>query len=122
MPRLWPASLGSSAIGLAIDVAKHADVETMIGKALSDFGGLDILVNNAGYTHRNGPMLDVSEEVYDRIFAVNVKALYLAAMVAVPEFRKRGGGAIINTASTAGIRPRPGLVWYNTSRRAPSSR
>jgi 3-oxoacyl-[acyl-carrier protein] reductase len=111
-------ALGAAAIGLAIDVSKRSDVETMIGTAISDFGGLDILVNNAGYTHRNGPMLDVSEEIYDRIFAVNVKALYLAAQLAVPEFRRRGGGVIINTASTAGLRPRPGLVWYNTSKGA----
>jgi len=112
------ASLGPSAIGLGIDVSVRADVERMIGAAIGDFGGLDILVNNAGYTHRNGPMLEVTEEVYDRIFAVNVKALYLAAQVAVPHFRKTGGGVIINTASTAGLRPRPGLVWYNTSKGA----
>ncbi len=112
------ASLGPSAIGLAVDVSSRSDTEAMIDAAIRAFGGLDILVNNAGYTHRNGPMLDVTEDVYDRIFAVNVKALYLAAQVAVPEFRKRGGGVIINTASTAGIRPRPGLVWYNTSKGA----
>jgi 3-oxoacyl-[acyl-carrier protein] reductase len=111
-------SLGSSAIGLKVDVAARADVETMIATAIREFGGLDILVNNAGYTHRNGPMLEVSEEIYDRIFAVNVKALYLAAQAAVPHFRASGGGVIINTASTAGLRPRPGLVWYNTSKGA----
>ena len=82
------------------------------------FGGVDIMVNNAGYTHKNQPMLDVGEEEFDRIFAVNVKAIYLAALACVPEMEKRGGGVIINTASTAGVRPRPGLTWYNGSKGA----
>ncbi len=76
------------------------------------------MVNNAGYTHKNQPMLNVSEEEFDRIFDVNVKAIYLSALVAVPEMEKRGGGVIINTASTAGVRPRPGLTWYNGSKGA----
>jgi 3-oxoacyl-[acyl-carrier protein] reductase len=76
------------------------------------------MVNNAGYTHKNQPMLDVGEEEFDRVYAVNVKAIYLAALAAVPELEKRGGGVIINTASTAGLRPRPGLTWYNSSKGA----
>jgi 3-oxoacyl-[acyl-carrier protein] reductase len=79
---------------------------------------VDILVNNAGYTHRNQPMLDVPEAVFDRVFAVNVKAIYLAALAAVPMFRAQGEGVILNTASTAGLRPRPGLTWYNASKGA----
>jgi 3-oxoacyl-[acyl-carrier protein] reductase len=63
-------------------------------------------------------MLNVPEEVFDRIFAVNVKAIYLAALEAVPVMRRQGGGSIINTASTAGLRPRPGLTWYNASKGA----
>ncbi len=99
------------------DVSKRADVEAMIEAAMG-FGKLDILVNNAGYTHKNQPMLNVDEATYDRIFAVNVKAIYLAALAAVPKLRANGGGAIINTASTAGLRPRPGLTWYNASKGA----
>jgi 3-oxoacyl-[acyl-carrier protein] reductase len=90
----------------------------MVAEAVKTFGGLDIMVNNAGYTHKNQPMLDVTEEEFDRIFAVNVKAIYLAALACVPELEKRGGGVIINTASTAGLRPRPGLTWYNGSKGA----
>ena len=74
--------------------------------------------NNAGYTHKNQSLLTVSEEEFDRIYAVNVKAIYLATLAAVPAMEKRGGGVIINTASTAGIRPRPGLTWYNGSKGA----
>jgi len=97
-------------------VSKRPDVTALIARTLAEFGRVDILVNNAGYTHRNQPLLDVSEEEFDRIFAVNVKALYLAALEIVPVMRKQGGGSIINTASTAGLRPRPGLTWYNASK------
>lgn len=110
--------IGASAIHLAADVAKKADVDAMVAETAKAFGGVDIMVNNAGYTHRNQPMLTVSEDEFDRIFAVNVKAIYLAALAVVPEMEKRGGGSIINTASTAGVRPRPGLTWYNGSKGA----
>jgi 3-oxoacyl-[acyl-carrier protein] reductase len=110
--------IGAPAIHVAADVSKRADVEAMVGEAVNAFGGLDIMVNNAGTTHRNQPMLDVTEAEFDRIFAVNVKSVYLAALACVPEMEKRGGGVIINTASTAGVRPRPGLTWYNSSKGA----
>jgi 3-oxoacyl-[acyl-carrier protein] reductase len=110
--------IGASAVHVAVDVAKRAEVEAMVAEAVRAFGGLDILVNNAGTTHRNQPMLEVSEEQFDRIFAVNVKSIYLAALACVPLMAKRGGGVIINTASTAGVRPRPGLTWYNSSKGA----
>jgi len=110
--------IGASAIHVAADVSKRAEVEAMVGEAVKAFGGLDIMVNNAGTTHRNQPMLDVTEAEFDRIFAVNVKSVYLAALASVPEMEKRGGGVIINTASTAGVRPRPGLTWYNASKGA----
>ena len=100
------------------DVTKREDVEAMIGIAADVFGGLDILVNNAGWTHKNQSLLTVTEEEFDRIYAVNVKAIYLATLAAVPAMEKRGGGVIINTASTAGVRPRPGLTWYNGSKGA----
>ncbi len=101
------------------DVTASKDVKAMIQAALDAYGQLDIVVNNAGYTHRNQPMLDVDEETFDRVYAVNVKGIYLAAVHAVPVFRKQGrGGCIITTASTAGLRPRPGLTWYNGSKGA----
>jgi 3-oxoacyl-[acyl-carrier protein] reductase len=107
--------------GLAVagDVSKGADMQAMVDAATSRFGGLDILVNNAGTTHRNQPMLDVDEATFDRVYAVNVKSIYLSAQAAVPVLRRQGrGGSIINISSTAGIRPRPGLVWYNGTKGA----
>jgi 3-oxoacyl-[acyl-carrier protein] reductase len=80
--------------------------------------GLDIVVNNAGWTHRNKPYLEVSEAEFDKVYAVNVKSVYLCALHAVPVLRKRGGGCFVNIASTAGIRPRPGLTVYNSSKAA----
>jgi len=110
--------LGKAATFVKADVSKATEVKALTAAALSAYGRIDILVNNAGYTHRNQPLLDVPEEVFDRIFAVNVKALYLTALAAVPIMRRQGGGSILNTASTAGLRPRPGLTWYNASKGA----
>ncbi len=111
-------SIGGNAIAVAVDVTKRASVDAMIAKAVSNFGRLDVLVNNAGVTHKNQSLMTVSEEDFDRIYAVNVKSIYLTTLAAVPHFEKRGGGSIINTASTAGVRPRPGLTWYNGSKGA----
>ena len=112
------AEIGDRAYAIEADVADRDDVKSMVEAAVSEFGGCDILVNNAGYTHVNQPMLDVDEESFDRCYAVNVKAIYLAAIQAVPVMREQGGGVIINVASTAGLRPRPGLTWYNGSKAA----
>ena len=79
---------------------------------------LDIIVNNAGWTHRKKPYVEVTEAEFDRVYAVNVKSIYLSALHAVPLFRKRGGGCFVNIASTAGLRPRPGLTVYNSSKGA----
>ncbi|MCL5778525.1 glucose 1-dehydrogenase [Limibaculum sp. FT325] len=102
----------------AADVADAAQAEAMVRAAVDSFGRLDIVVNNAGVTHRNRPMLEVSEAEFDRIYAVNVKSIFLAAKAAVPVMRAQGGGVILNIASTAGVRPRPGLTWYNGSKGA----
>ena len=112
------AELGPAAVALGGDVSLRADTDAMVRIALDRFGGLDILVNNAGFTHANQPMLEVDEATFDRVFAVNVKSIYLTARAAVPAFRAAGGGVILNVASTAGLRPRPGLTWYNGSKGA----
>jgi 3-oxoacyl-[acyl-carrier protein] reductase len=106
------------ATAVLCDVAKGADFARLVATAEKQFGGLDIVINNAGIPQRNGPMLGVGEATFDRIFAVNVKSLYWSAIHAVPALQRRGGGVIITTASTAGVRPRPGLVWYNGSKGA----
>jgi 3-oxoacyl-[acyl-carrier protein] reductase len=111
-------SLGAAARFVHADVSRDDDMAAAVATAVEHSGRLDILVNNAGHTHRNGPMLEVTEEQFDRVFAVNVKSVYLGARHAVPLFRKQGGGVILNIASTAGVRPRPGLAWYNGSKGA----
>ena len=112
------ARAGGQARFVQTDVADGGQMRELFAGVRRDFSRVDILVNNAGYTHRNQPMLDVPEAVFDRVFAVNVKAIYLAALAAVPMFRAQGEGVILNTASTAGLRPRPGLTWYNASKGA----
>ena len=112
------AAAGGSAAFLAGNVAVDADVSALIGRAVATYGRIDVIVNNAGTTHRNRPMLEVSEADFDRIYAVNVKSLFLTARHAVPLMRRQGGGAFITIASTAGVRPRPGLTWYNGSKGA----
>ena len=97
------------------DVTKSADWARLVREAGN---ALDIVVNNAGWTHRNKPYLEVSEEEFDRVYAVNVKSIYLSARHVVPVFRNRGGGVFVNIASTAGVRPRPGLTVYNSSKGA----
>ena len=112
------SQIGNSAFAMEADVSIDGDVSRMVQEALDRWGQLDILVNNAGTTHRNQPMTEVTEEEYERIFAVNVKSVYLGAKHIVPVMKKQGFGVILNVASTEGVRPRPGLVWYNTSKGA----
>ena len=110
--------LGDGAIAVSCDVSERADVERCVKQTLERFGGIDVVVNNAGFTHRNAPMLDVDEATFDRVFAVNVKSIYLMTLAVVPEMRRKKSGVILNVGSTAGIRPRPGLTWYNASKGA----
>ena len=108
--------IGDRAAAIRANVASLDDTKAMVDLATSRFGGVDVFVANAGTTHRNGSLLDVSEEDFDRVADVNMKALYHTARAVVPHMRERGGGSIVATASTAGLRPRPGLVWYNASK------
>jgi 3-oxoacyl-[acyl-carrier protein] reductase len=109
---------GGTARAIQADVSKSTDVAAMVSAAVDEHRVLDIIVNNAGTTHKNRPMLEVDEATFDRVFAVNVKSVYLSAIHAVPVFRKQGHGVFVNVASTAGLRPRPGLTWYNSTKGA----
>jgi 3-oxoacyl-[acyl-carrier protein] reductase len=109
---------GGEAIASHTDVTRNDQVAAMVKLATDSFGKLDIMVNNAGTTHKSQPMLDVDEKTFDLVYAVNVKSLYLSAKNVVPIFQQYGRGVIINIASTAGVRPRPGLTWYNGSKGA----
>jgi 3-oxoacyl-[acyl-carrier protein] reductase len=110
--------LGGQAWACAGDVTRSADWERMVAFAKARGKGLHGVVNNAGWTHRNRPALEVSEAEFDQVYAINVKSIYLSTVHAVPVFRQQGGGWFINIASTAGVRPRPGLSWYNGSKGA----
>jgi 3-oxoacyl-[acyl-carrier protein] reductase len=116
------AAAGPAARALRVDVADAADVRLMMDAATQHFGRLDIVVNNAGVTHLPAPLESVSEADFDRIVAVNMKAIYYAMREAVPRLKANapgvGGirGVVLNIASTAGVSPRPRLGWYNASK------
>jgi 3-oxoacyl-[acyl-carrier protein] reductase len=112
------SNLGESARAVRCDVSSRADVDAAVAACVDAFGGVDILVNNAGTTHRNQSMLDVDEATFDRVFAVNVKSIFHTTQAVVPLMKARRSGCIVNIGSTAGIRPRPGLTWYNASKGA----
>ena len=103
-------------IAVTANVATEDGIRAMTEAALNLGGRVDILVNNAGVTHLPSPMEEVSEADFDRILAVNCKAIYLAARTIVPLMKARKSGAIVNIASTAGVSPRPRLSWYNASK------
>ncbi|MBE2263586.1 MAG: SDR family oxidoreductase [Burkholderiaceae bacterium] len=112
---------GGDAAFVAGDVTRSADVKALVQAAVERHGRLDVMVNNAGWTHTNRPALEVPEDEFDKCYAVNVKSIYLSTVHAVPAFRANpdhAGGSFINIASTAGVRPRPGLTWYNGSKGA----
>jgi 3-oxoacyl-[acyl-carrier protein] reductase len=109
---------GGVASFFAADVTRSDEVRALVQAAVDRHGVLDVMINNAGWTHRNRPALEVSEDEFDKCYAVNVKSIYLATVHATPVFRAQGGGSFINIASTAGVRPRPGLTWYNGSKGA----
>lgn len=112
------AAIGPAARAIRGDVTKAADIDAAV-KATVAFGGkLDIVVNNAGWTHNNKPMLDVTEEEFNRVYDINVRSIFHMSRAVVPLMRDAGGGVIINIGSTAGIRPRPGLTWYNSTKGA----
>jgi 3-oxoacyl-[acyl-carrier protein] reductase len=103
-------------LGIQVDVADGASVAAMVDAMLGAYGRLDILVNNAGTTHYPAPLEEVTEQDFDKVFAVNCKSVFLTAQNIVPVMKKQGKGVILNVASTAGVSPRPRLNWYNASK------
>lgn len=110
--------LGPNALAVGCDVSRFDHVQAIVRQCTERFGPPDIVVNNAGTTHRNQSMLDVDEATFDRVFNVNVKSIYHMARAVVPQMKQRKQGVIINIGSVGGIRPRPGLTWYNSSKGA----
>lgn len=109
---------GGRALALAADVTRAGEVQMAVAACVRAFGGLDILINSAGILGAPGRVIDSSEEEWDRLFAVNVKGSFLCAKYAVPEMQRRGGGAIVNLASTAGLVGSPVLGPYSASKGA----
>jgi len=110
--------IGANAVASVGDVTRAADIEAAIHAGEAKGGKVDIVVNNAGWTHRNQSMLTVTEAEFDKVYAINVKSIFLMTQAIVPRMMAQGGGVIINIGSTAGIRPRPGLTWYNSTKGA----
>lgn len=112
------AEIGPAAIAVKADVTSRADIEKAVAETVKFGGKLDIVVNNAGWTHRNKPLMEVTEEEFDKVYAINVKSIYHMTHTIVPIMSAQGGGVVVNVGSVAGIRPRPGLTWYNSSKGA----
>jgi 3-oxoacyl-[acyl-carrier protein] reductase len=111
-------SAGGQAESVQVDVTQRSQVEQMVKTAVDKFGRLDVLYNNAGLPQSFTPFEDSTDELFDRIFNVNVKGVFFGCRAAIPQMKAQGGGVILNTASTAGIRPRPGLAVYAASKGA----
>ena len=109
---------GGRAVAVAADVSVRADVERYVATACAQFGGIDCLFNNAGVLGPVTPLLEYPEETFDRVIAVNVKAIWLGMKLVAPAIIARGGGVIVNTASIAGMRASPGLCAYTASKHA----
>ncbi len=112
---------GGDAVYIHADVTSRSDTKGMISAAVEHSGQLDILINNAGFSHPNKSFTEVADEEFDRVYNVNVKAVYIAIQEAIPVFKRQGHGCIINTSSTAALRPRPGLAVYCSSKGAVSN-
>ena len=110
--------LGNAGLAVTCDVSKAEDIEAAVAATIDAFGPIHIVVNNAGWSHRNQPALDVNYETFRKVYAITVDSIFHMAHAVVPHWREHGGGVMINVGSTAGIRPRPGLSWYNTSKGA----
>ncbi|MCO8028478.1 glucose 1-dehydrogenase [Brevundimonas diminuta] len=114
--RALAAELGDADLGVKVDVSSAADVAALAETANRLLGGVDIVVNNAGVGHTPQPLDELSDEAFDRIAAVNMRAIYLMSKAFVPAMKAQGSGAILNIASTGGVSPRPNLTWYNASK------
>lgn len=110
--------IGKAAIAVTCDVAKGEDVRAAVKASIEAFGQVDIAINNAGWSHKNQPLLDVDEATFRKVYDINVLSIFHMTHAIVPHWRKIGHGVMLNVGSTAGIRPRPGLTWYNSSKGA----
>ena len=111
--------LGDAAIAIPCDVSSSTDVTRAVNSTIDVFGNVDIVINNAGWSHPNQPLLDVDEATMRKVYDVNVMSIFHMTHALIPKWREANTkGVMINVGSTAGIRPRPGLTWYNSSKGA----
>ncbi|OLD50825.1 MAG: hypothetical protein AUI42_01600 [Actinobacteria bacterium 13_1_40CM_2_65_8] len=108
---------GGSALGLVVDVSRSVDVGTMAAAAVDSYGGIDLLYNNAAI-QTYGSVTELEEPAWDRLFAVNVKGIYLCSRICIPLMRSRGGGAIVNAASIQGLATQKRVAAYAASKGA----
>jgi pteridine reductase len=99
------------------DARRPGEMSRFVEQAVSELGGIDLLVNNVG-VFRKVPLAELTEDVLDEAFAVNVKAAVIAAQAAAPHMRRRGSGSIVNVASLGGLRPWPSYVAYCATKAA----
>ena len=109
---------GGAALPIGADVSKSADVERYVNESVQRLGGIDFFFNNAGIEGFVGSLVEYPEEMFDRLLAVNVKGVWLGMKYVGPALRARGGGAIVNTASVAGLRATPSIIAYGASKHA----
>ncbi len=109
---------GGAAQFVHADVRISAEVKAAVEFAVAQFGGLDIIVNNAGIVHPKQSTVEMDEETFDRVMEVNLKSVFLFTKHGVPALNARSGGSIVNIASTASLKPRPGNVVYAVSKAA----
>lgn len=101
--------------GVRADVTSSADMKKLMDLAIETYGGVDVLVNSAG-VQRYGTVVETEEEVWDEVLDVNLKGIYLASRYAIPEMRKRGGGAIVNLSSVQAFASQTGVAAYTASK------
>lgn len=94
---------GGEAMTVVTDVADAASVEALVQRTVATYGRLDLAVNNAGVAGGNRPFVEVTEETFDRVIAVNLKGVFLGMKYEIPAMLDRGGGAIVNVSSTVGL-------------------
>lgn len=107
---------GSKGLFIKCDVSKVNDVKEMVNRTLKEFGRIDFAFNNAGIEGENAPAHECTEENWDRTLAINLKGIWACMKYEIIQMLKQGGGAIVNTASVAGLVGFPGLPAYVVSK------
>jgi NAD(P)-dependent dehydrogenase (short-subunit alcohol dehydrogenase family) len=109
---------GGEALAMTADVTRSADVKAYVKAAIDQFGRIDCFFNNAGIEGKVAPTAEYDEAMFDAVLGVNVKGVFLGLRHVLPEMIRQGGGAVVNTASVAGLVATPGMPAYVASKHA----